>query len=186
MQKSTFKLTKHELDFISDPIYMQMKQNLIRNFFDGMHGVGAWLMQKYYPNITRKFKVTRGENYIDMPYIVLDVPQLSQENLTGTLRIMFWWGHYISLQYFTRVDADYLIKLNTLKHKPYLLSIAENLFNNKLDDDEFMPINNLKLDDATLPCIGKVCYKIDLSELGNIEPHIIQFMDDMMELENQK
>lgn len=180
MQKSTFKLTKHELDFISDPIYMQMKQNLIRNFFDGMHGVGAWLMQKYYPNTSQNFKVTRGENYIDMPYVVLDVPQLKQQNIAGSLRIMFWWGHYISVQYFIRFDADKLKKLTNFSHKPYVISLAENLFNNNLDDAEFIPINNFKADEVTLPHLSKICCKIDLTELSNLEQHIGLFMDDMI------
>jgi hypothetical protein len=118
MQKSTFKLTKHELDFISDPIYMQMKQKLLRNFYDAMHGLGKWLMDAYYPKSKQNFKVTRGENYLDMPYVVLDTPQLSAQHMEHHLRILLWWWHYVILQYFIRVDEHTLCKMTILKNLP--------------------------------------------------------------------
>jgi hypothetical protein len=176
MQKSTFKLTKHELDFISDPIYMQMKQKLIRNFYDAMHGIGSWLMAKYYPNRKLNFKVTRGENYLDMPYVVLDTPQLSTQHMEQHLRIMLWWGHYISLQYFIRVDALTLEKLNSLKHLPYRVLITDNLFNNNLEDTDFIDLSALNKTQFTPNQLTKICCRVELSELENLEQNIEIFM----------
>lgn len=176
MQKSTFKLTKHELDFISDPIYMQMKQKLIRNFYDAMHGMGSWLMAKYYPNSKLNFKVTRGENYLDMPYVVLDTPQLSTQHMENHLRIMLWWGHYISLQYFIGVDENTVTKLKQLKHLPYKVLTTDNLFNNKLEDVDFVDTSTLNEKHFTLNKLTKICYRVELSELENLEQHIEVFM----------
>ncbi len=177
MQKSTFKLTKHELDFISDPIYMQMKQKLIRNFYDAMHGMGSWLMAKYYPNSKLNFKVTRGENYLDMPYVVLDTPQLSTQYMENHLRIMLWWGHYISLQYFIGVDETTVTKLKQLKHLPYKVLTTDNLFNNKLDDLDFVETSALNEKHFTFNKLTKICYRVELSELENLEQHIEVFMN---------
>lgn len=177
MQKSTFKLTKHELDFISDPIYMQMKQKLIRNFYDAMHGMGSWLMAKYYPNSKLNFKVTRGENYLDMPYVVLDTPQLSTQYMENHLRIMLWWGHYISLQYFIGVDENTVTKLKQLKHLPYKVLTTDNLFNNKLEDLDFVETSALNEKHFTPNKLTKICYRVELSELENLEQHIEVFMN---------
>jgi hypothetical protein len=179
MQKSTFKLTKHELDFISDPIYMQMKQKLIRNFYDGMFGMGSWLMAKYYPNSTLNFKVTRGENYLDMPYVVLDTPQLSTQHMEQHLRIMLWWGHYISLQYFIRVDALTIEKLNSLKDLPYKVLTTDNLFNNNLEDADFTTLSALNEIHFEPNQLTKVCHRMELSELENLEKHVEEFMGRM-------
>jgi hypothetical protein len=176
MQKSTFKLTKHELDFISDPIYMQMKQKLIRNFYDAMHGMGSWLMAKYYPNSKLNFKVTRGENYLDMPYVVVDTPQLSTQYMENHLRIMLWWGHYISLQYFIRFDAETLAKIKQLKNLPYKVLVTHNLFNNKLDDIDFIDISNINETHFTPNQLTKICCRVELSELEKLEVHVEDFM----------
>ena len=176
MQKSTFKLTKHELDFISDPIYMQMKQKLIRNFYDAMHGMGSWLMAKYYPNSKLNFKVTRGENYMDMPYVVLDTPQLSTQHMENHLRVMIWWGHYISMQYFIWIDENTMAKLKQLTHLPYKVLITDNLFNNKLEDVDFVDTSNINENSLTPNKLTKICCSVALSELENLEQHIETFM----------
>ena len=176
MQKSTFKLTKHELDFISDPIYMLMKQKLIRNFYDAMHGMGSWLMQAYYPNSKQTFKVTRGENYLDMPYVVLDTPQLSAQHMEHHLRMMLWWGHYVSLQYFVRVDEHTLSKMTLLKNLPYQVLTTDNLFNNNLEDADFTAIAQISTINFEPNQLTKICHRVELSELENLEQHIDEFM----------
>lgn len=176
MQKSTFKLTKHELDFISDPIYMQMKQKLLRNFYDAMHGLGKWLMDAYYPKSKQNFKVTRGENYLDMPYVVLDTPQLSAQHMEHHLRIMLWWGHYVSLQYFIRVDEHTLCKMTLLKNLPYQVLTTDNLFNNNLEDVDFTAIAQISTIDFEPNQLIKICLRVELSELENLEQQIEEFM----------
>jgi hypothetical protein len=42
-------------------------------------------------------KISRGENYEGLPYIILDYPRASQEKNFFFTRSMFWWGHYFSL-----------------------------------------------------------------------------------------
>ena len=179
MQKSTFKLTKHELDFISDPIYMQMKQKLIRNFYDAMHGMGSWLMHTYYPNSKQTFKVTRGENYLDMPYVVLDTPQLATQHMEHHLRMMLWWGHYVSLQYFIRVDEQTLGKMNLLKNLPYRVLTTDNLFNNNLEDADFTAIAKINTINFEPNQLTKICHRVELSELENLEQHVEEFMQQV-------
>jgi len=45
---------------------------------------------------SHKGKISRGENYHQLPYIVLDYPAyFSRENIF-TFRTLFWWGHFFS------------------------------------------------------------------------------------------
>ena len=164
------------MDFISDPIYMLMKQKLIRNFYDAMHGMGSWLMQAYYPNSKQTFKVTRGENYLDMPYVVLDTPQLSAQHMEHHLRMMLWWGHYVSLQYFVRVDEHTLSKMTLLKNLPYQVLTTDNLFNNNLEDADFTAIEKISTINFEPNQLTKICHRVELSELENLEQHIDEFM----------
>ena len=39
-------------------------------------------------------KISRGENYQGLPYVVLDQPRLFGKEDIFAIRTMFWWGHY--------------------------------------------------------------------------------------------
>jgi len=41
-------------------------------------------------------KVSRGENYLGLPYLVLDYPRLSGDDGLFFVRSFFWWGNFFS------------------------------------------------------------------------------------------
>lgn len=43
-----------------------------------------------------KGTLTRGEDYLGLPYVVLDFPKLFTKHEFLTMRTMFWWGHYVA------------------------------------------------------------------------------------------
>ena len=42
-------------------------------------------------------KISRGENYKGLPYVVLDYPRVFGREDVLAVRTMFWWGHYFSV-----------------------------------------------------------------------------------------
>ena len=42
-------------------------------------------------------KITRGENYKLLPYVILDYPSIFNKEDTFALRTMFWWGNFVSI-----------------------------------------------------------------------------------------
>ena len=41
-------------------------------------------------------KISRGENYRNLPYMVLDYPTLFTNESSFSFRTMFWWGNFFS------------------------------------------------------------------------------------------
>lgn len=41
-------------------------------------------------------KISRGERYKELPYIILDYPRYFSRDDIFAFRTMFWWGHYFS------------------------------------------------------------------------------------------
>ena len=75
-------------------------------------------------------KISKGENYLGLPYLILDYPRkFDQENIL-TVRTMFWWGNFFSItlhlagsfknkleqkianKYYLLADSDYYIGIN--------------------------------------------------------------------------
>ena len=46
---------------------------------------------------TRQGKISRGEQYRGLPYLMLDFPRLFRANDVFACRTMFWWGNFFSL-----------------------------------------------------------------------------------------
>lgn len=42
-------------------------------------------------------KISKGEQYQGLPYVIADFPRLFSQEAVFAYRIMFWWGHYFSL-----------------------------------------------------------------------------------------
>jgi len=42
-------------------------------------------------------KISRGENYNGLPYVILDYPALFTKDNAFALRTMFWWGNFFSI-----------------------------------------------------------------------------------------
>lgn len=42
-------------------------------------------------------KISRGENYLGLPYLVLDYPAIFTKEDIFAFRTMFWWGNYFSV-----------------------------------------------------------------------------------------
>ena len=42
-------------------------------------------------------KISKGENYKGLPYVVLDYPRFFDSSGFGAIRTMFWWGNFFSV-----------------------------------------------------------------------------------------
>jgi hypothetical protein len=107
MRKSTIKLTKHELDFASDTIYPETKQSILRKVQELFLECEQKISQHeaYQELAGRVFcKITKGEQYRGLPYMVLDCPQIKGPEIDIVVRTLFWWGHYFSCNLIIRTD----------------------------------------------------------------------------------
>src|SRR5580693_8742254 len=42
-------------------------------------------------------KISKGENYNGLPYVMLDCPRLFTQQNVFSIRTFFWWGNYFSV-----------------------------------------------------------------------------------------
>ena len=67
-------------------------------------------------------KISKGENYNGLPYVVMDFPAtFSKENIFA-LRTMFWWGNFISITLHLKGSYKNMYAAKILKS---LLSVAD-------------------------------------------------------------
>ncbi|WP_339788901.1 hypothetical protein [uncultured Imperialibacter sp.] len=95
-----------EIDLMGDSELLLTKRKVISKMadrFSFVEGKFKQLMQSetglHLPpdTLVKAGKVSRGENYKGLPYIVLDYPRLMTRHDVLNIRLLFWWGHYFTL-----------------------------------------------------------------------------------------
>jgi len=98
------KFTTQELDLASDPTILLIKYRMMEKVWDFMEELQEEIRVSMLPfknslpeelNLLHG-KISKGENYKHLPYMMLDFPaSFSKEDILA-YRTMFYWGNFIS------------------------------------------------------------------------------------------
>lgn len=119
------KLSETELVLMQDKNFFIHKQNItskIISLFGELHEDLKLLPGENTSHIPSGIlsisgKISKGENYIGYPWILLDYPRAFSKKNILAYRTLFWWGNYFSFT--LHLSGDYL--------RPFLPSIIKNL-----------------------------------------------------------
>lgn len=148
MRKSTINLTKKELLFANNPQYPLTKQTIFKKLAESFHHLSDEVAKKYpylllvTENEIIQGKISRGENYRFMPYLVSDTPQIKEKHFPVLFRVVFWWGHSFVLHYYIRKEHVSKLKINDLKGS-YINTGDQHIWENDLEDKSWLKLNKL-------------------------------------------
>lgn len=86
-------------------------------------------------------KISRGENYLGLPYLILDYPRQSSEQNFFFIRTMFWWGNFFSctlhLAKGTKEEFKENIKQAYTGLKEYLIGVNIDPWMHHLEENNY-------------------------------------------------
>jgi hypothetical protein len=107
MGSAKLQLSAEELALVRDPGWILTKNSIISKvvaLFAGLseewraawegNGLGAALATLVPAS---EPKISKGENYKGLPYVMLDYPRMFGREDVCAIRTMFWWGHAFSV-----------------------------------------------------------------------------------------
>ncbi|MBI4945659.1 MAG: hypothetical protein HY840_04575 [Bacteroidetes bacterium] len=106
---------------------------------------------------TQTGKIFRGENYLGLPYLILDYPKHFSKESVFAFRTMFWWGNFFSTTLHVQGKAleEYRKSLskgergvNRLRKKKIYICVNNNPWQYHYKKDNYLLID--KLTDAEL------------------------------------
>lgn len=97
--------TAGEIGLMSDAGLLLQKKRLLNKLTGRLAAIEASLRQILTNHeatlpagtLQKAGKISKGENYRDLPYLVLDYPRLFTKDDILNVRLLFWWGHYFSM-----------------------------------------------------------------------------------------
>jgi len=95
------KLSKEELALVSEAGFILTKNRIINKVDDLFRQLSEDFQQrsKHLPEsiISIPPKISKGENYNGLPWVMLDYPRAFSNSDVFAIRCFFWWGNFFSI-----------------------------------------------------------------------------------------
>ncbi|HEY4108308.1 hypothetical protein [Puia sp.] len=101
MSDAKLQLSAEEMRLVTDPGVILTKNSVMAKVVELMAGLSEEY-QKILVDVLNNPaavppKISRGENYLGFPWVMLDYPRNFSREDVFAIRTMFWWGHAFSI-----------------------------------------------------------------------------------------
>jgi hypothetical protein len=184
-------LSAAELELVCDAEVLLTKNRIIQKVYDKF-GVLSESYKKEVPDNSLSFtvpdnpKISRGENYNGLPYVMLDYPRLFSRDDTFAIRTFFWWGNFfsITLQLEGSYQNMYCSKLNKAikedEFKEWYVAISDDRWQHQFDEHYYIHVEKVN-DIMPLPFI-KLAKKIPLNKWDESEKFLLENFRALMKI----
>jgi hypothetical protein len=144
VQDAEILLTKNKIISSAYHLFGELSEQLRIMIQDEAKGLPAEML-------INSPKISRGENYHGLPYVMLDYPRYFGKNGTCAIRTMMWWGNFFSttlhisgefMPYAFRVMSKCF---NDLAAKSFYISIGADQWDHRFMEENYSPIKNFTL-----------------------------------------
>jgi hypothetical protein len=187
-------LSAFEKELVMDANWILTKNHIIQKVF-ALFGLvsDACLLHpllKHLPNeITATApKISKGENYEGLPYVMLDYPRCFSKDDVFAIRTFFWWGNFFSitlhlkgkykLQY-EQVITD-AIKAGELKNA--WVNVSDHEWMHHFENKNMRPVDGMDANTLKAKELLKLAYKLELKEWDNAEEFLLKAFDQYMQI----
>lgn len=156
MNAAKIRLSPKEQELVFNPDWILTKNRIL----DKVKELFASVQQEYSGILTRfpslpqevlccSYKISRGENYLGLPWVVLDYPRCFEKTNTFAIRTMFWWGNFFSLtlqlsgRYKKELEATIIASEIQLAADGYFICVEEDPWQHHFEPGNYRQVKKL-------------------------------------------
>jgi hypothetical protein len=149
-------LSKLETELIKNKEWILTKRSIIDKvvqLFGAMHETYKQVLEnektlppEFYKE--KGGKISKGENYLGLPYVILDYPALFSKQNVFAIRTMFWWGNFFSISLHIsgknfQIKNDFSRLLTYLAEKKFFVCVNENEWQHDFNPSNYISVAEL-------------------------------------------
>lgn len=141
-------------------LFEELEDNLVKQ---GYYTDNEYLKQLF----TAAPKISRGEQYLGLPYFVLDYPRQFDAVNIFAIRTLFWWGHefsstlHLAGNYKQELQEQIASAYAMLAKHRYFVGVNEDPWQHHFGEDNYLPV--YEMDEATF---RNYCFAFDHLKLA--------------------
>ena len=153
MDSAKLRLSPEELKLVSDPGIILTKNAIIGKvylLFGALADDFRSMTDLPGEIATIAPKIAKGENYLGLPYVMLDYPRYFSADDIMAVRCFFWWGNFFSITlhlkgiYREMSSTAILRSYNKLSSLGYSLAISGDEWHHHFGTDNYRSIQSMK------------------------------------------
>lgn len=149
MSMAKIQFSPEESSLVQHADLILTKNRIIAKLCDafgelGQHMEPEWRKHEFSNHkIWNQYKISKGENFRGLPYIVLDFPREFGKDDILAIRTLFWWGNYFSItlqlkgKYKQFFEEQLKRNLELLSNHDFLISISEDEWAHQVNDEHY-------------------------------------------------
>lgn len=148
MQGPKIRLSAAEVALVCDAEIILTKNNVVKKTVALLAAVQDEICKSFH-GFSSSPKISKGENYLGLPYVVLDYPRIAKGNDLLFIRSFFWWGNFFSstLQVAGCYKANHIISIaesyDLLAQKNYFIGINNDPWQHHFEANNYLKISEL-------------------------------------------
>ncbi len=153
-------LSAEELRLVTDPSFILTKNAIIEKVFD-MFGELTLRMQQAVKPFSYEWnevleispKISRGENYLGLPFVILDYPRYFRPHDIFAIRTMFWWGNFMSItvhlkgNYREHYHQRIIEEFPNLCEQGFYTAVGMDEWEHHFGEDNYIPVSLIEPDE---------------------------------------
>jgi len=98
-------------------------------------------------------KISKGENYNGLPWLMLDYPRYFEKEKVFAIRTMFWWGHFFSTtlhlsgQYKEKYSSAIVQSYDALSKNEFYTCVNNEQWHHHFQKGNYLPVKDFTADD---------------------------------------
>lgn len=194
------QFSQQEKDLIADTGWILTKQNITQKTYD-LFGEFYKFQKERIKNIPllssglfkASGKIYKGENYLGLPYIILDHPAIFKKNDLFVIRTMFWWGNFFSItlhisgSHQSAFTNSKLQTLQFLQQKDFFICVNQEEWQHHFENDNYINAKLFSLQEFEKIMekdFFKVSKKISVAQADNTYDFLTKSFEEIIEIIN--
>lgn len=193
MNATKIKLSATELDLVTNATVLLTKNTIIYKVIEAFGEAAT-----DYKSIASEYqlpeavthstpKIARGENYLGLPWVMLDYPRVFVKQDVFAIRTFFWWGNYISvtLQLSGVYQNQYqqqIIKQLTANDNQWLLCCNTEAWQHHFEATNYKAFSQFTKQELAELSFIKLAKKIPLQEWDNMDAFVKNSFEEILQL----
>jgi hypothetical protein len=159
--QSKVQLSSLEMELVKNSNWILTKnaiQQKVKKILEELQ----WRQQQYIQSISSLLppevmaippKISKGENYMGLPYMILDYPRFFDKEDQFAIRSMFWWGNFFSVtlhlsgiskqKHVNKIESYFEL----LKENEFFISVNDDPWVHHFEGNNYRLVNEIKYDE---------------------------------------
>ena len=174
MPNTNVELSKNELELVTNSEFILTKNRIVEKVYNlfgmlseeyrSILNANALHLPKEIFNMPAK--IYKGEQYKNLPYVMLDYPRIFSKDDVFAIRNFFWWGNFFSItlqlqgKYLQHYQHNILRYFNKEKNSDWFIGMSDSAWEHHFENDNYVLLSDVLINSSAKNILEKNFIKL--------------------------